>query len=182
MGSTYLLVAARDTKSDRDVVDIYDSANKLVAFHLLLSPGHRAVKSVGITTAAARGADGLLLGGRSSAVVLTSGGSLISFTEKATEEKVSLLVQKNLFSAAVAVAYADPSLDPSSITALYRKYAEHLYRKGDYAASIEQYINTIGALEPKPCHVSVSGGPDYPVPRTISRATASQGSRYSCAL
>jgi len=147
-GSNYTLVATTDTKSDRDAVDIYDSTNKLVAFHLLLSPGHRAVKSAGVATSQARNADGRLRRGRSSSVVLTSGGSLLSFTEKVTEEKVSLLVQKNLFSAAVTIAYSDPSLEPSSITTLYRKYAEHLYRKGDYGASIEQYINTIGMLEP----------------------------------
>lgn len=151
--SAYTLVASTDTKSDRDAVDIYDPTNKLVAFHLLLSPGHRAVRTAGVTTAVARSADGRLRGGRSSALVMTSGGSLISFTEKVTEEKVSLLVQKNLFSAAVAIAYSDPSLEPSSITTLYRKYAEYLYRKGDYTGSIEQYINTIGSLHPS--YVSV---------------------------
>jgi len=147
VGAKYTLVASTDAKSDRDVVDIYDITNRLVSFHLLLSPGHRAAKTAGITTAPARDADGRLRGGRSSAMVLTSGGSLLSFTEKVTEEKVSLLVQKNLFSAAVAVAFS-ASLEPSSVAALYRRYAEYLYRKGDYAASMEQYIKTIGSLEP----------------------------------
>jgi len=50
-------------------------------------------------------------------MVLTSGGSLLSFAEKVTEEKLSLLVQKNLFSAVVTVAFS-ASVDPSSITAL----------------------------------------------------------------
>jgi hypothetical protein len=145
--SNYVLVASKDSKSDRDVIDIYDSTNKLVAFHLLLSPGHRAVKGAGVATSRITPAVGKAKSCRSSAVVLTSGGSLITFTEKTTDEKVFLLVQKNLFSAAVAVAYSDPSLEPSAVTALYRKYAEHLYRKGDYKASIEQYIHTIGSLE-----------------------------------
>lgn len=149
-GSNYTLVASTDSKSDRDAVDIYDSTNKLVAFHLLLSPGHRAVKSAGVSTAQARTADGRLRRGRSSSVVLTSGGFLISFTEKNTEDKVSLLVNKNMYANAIAVAYSDAALESSSpmISTLYRKYAEHLYRKGDYGASIEQYINTIGMLEP----------------------------------
>ncbi|CAB9515961.1 sorting-associated protein 11 homolog [Seminavis robusta] len=147
VGSNYVLVASKDSKSDRDVIDIYDSTNKLVAFHLLLSPGHRAVKGAGVTTSRSSSTVGKTKSCRSSAVVLTSGGSLITFTEKTTDEKVQLLVQKNLFSAAVAVAYADPSLEPSAVTSLYRKYAEHLYRKGDYTASIEQYCHTIGSLE-----------------------------------
>jgi vacuolar protein sorting-associated protein 11 len=147
VGSGYALVASTDEKSGRDAVDIYDVTNKLVAFHLLLSPGHRAVRAAGVTTNATICADGSIKGGRSSALVLTSGGTLTTLTEKLTQEKVTLLVQKNLYSAAVRVAYADPSFAPASITALYRRFAEHLYRKGDFGAAMEQYIHTIGSLE-----------------------------------
>jgi hypothetical protein len=143
----YALVASTDAKSGRDAVDIYDSTNKLVAFHLLLSPGHRAVRTVGITTPPVQCTDGGIKGGRSSALVLTSGGSLVTLTEKLTDEKISLLVQKNLFSAAIVVAYADPSYQPEEISQLYRQYAEHLYHKGDFSAAIDQYIHTIGSLE-----------------------------------
>ena len=147
-GPSFALVASTDLKSRRDAVDIYDSTNKLVAFHLLLSPGHSAVRTAGVTTSPTRSADGTLRNGKSSAIVFTSGGSLVSFTEKKTAEKVHLLVQKNLFSAAIYVAYGDPSYEPADIIALYRKHAEYLYRKGDYSGAIEQYIYTIGALEP----------------------------------
>lgn len=71
----------------------------------------------------------------------------MSLTEKATQEKVSLLVQKNLYGAAISMAYADPSYEPTEITALYRRHAEHLYRKGDFGAAMDQYIFTIGSLE-----------------------------------
>jgi hypothetical protein len=98
-GSSFALVASTDTKSRRDAVDIYDATNKLVAFHLLLSPGHTAVRAAGVTTPPIRTADGSIRAGRSSAVVLTSGGSLVTLTEKGTAEKVNLLVQKNLYSA-----------------------------------------------------------------------------------
>ncbi len=135
-------------KSRRDAVDIYDSTNKLVAFHLLLSPGHTAIRAAGVTTSPTRAADGTLRNGRSSAIVFTSGGSLVSLTEKKTAEKVHLLVQKNLFSAAIFVAYGDPSCEATDIISLYRKHAEYLYRKGDYTGAIEQYIHTIGSLEP----------------------------------
>ena len=147
IGSGYALVASTDSKSGRDAVDIYDADNKLVAFHLLLSPGHSTVRSAGITTLPTFSSDGSLRSGRSSAVVLTSGGSLVTFTEKLTAEKISLLVQKNLYSAAIVVAYADPSYEADDITNLYRQYAEHLYRKGDFAGAMDQYIHTIGSLE-----------------------------------
>lgn len=131
----------------RDAVDIYDATNKLVAFHVLLSPGHKALRAVGITTKPTRASDGNIRGGRSTAVVFTSGGSIVSLTEKETSEKISLLVQKNLYGAAISMAYADPSFQPADITALYRRHAEHLYRKGDYSAAMDQYIYTIGSLE-----------------------------------
>jgi hypothetical protein len=147
LGSGYALIASTDEKSGRDAVDIYDSMNKLVAFHLLLSPGHRAVRAAGVTTSPTTASNGSVRGGRSSSVVLTSGGSLVTLTEKSTAEKISLLVQKNLYSAAIVVAYADPSYEAADITMLYRTYAEHLYRKGDFSGAIEQYMHTIGSLE-----------------------------------
>jgi vacuolar protein sorting-associated protein 11 len=147
VGSGYALVASTDTNSGRDVVDIYDATNKLVAFHLLLSPGHRASNAAGVSTLPARLPDGSIRGGRSSAVVLTTGGALVTFTEKLTDEKISLLVQKHLYSAAIVVAYADPSYEASDIIALYQNYAEHLYRKGDFSGAMDQYIHTIGSLE-----------------------------------
>jgi hypothetical protein len=45
------------------------------------------------------------------------------------------------------MAFADPSFPPADISALYRRHAEHLYRKGDYSAAMDQYIYTIGSLE-----------------------------------
>jgi tetratricopeptide (TPR) repeat protein len=147
-GSSFTLVASTDTKSRRDAVDIYDANNKLVVFHLLLSPGHTAVQAAGVATPPTRNADGSIRGGRSSAIVFTSGGSLVTLTEKGTAEKVNLLVQKNLYSAAIFVAYADPSYETEDIVMLYRRNAEYLYRKGDYSGAIDQYKHTIGSLEP----------------------------------
>lgn len=147
-GASYALVATTDSKSGRDVVDIYDTTNKLVGFHVLLSPGHRALRTLGIASSPTVGGGTLIRGGRSTAVILTSGGSVVTFTEKVTPDKVSLLVQKSLYAAAISMAFSDPSFyRPEDITALYRRYAEHLYRKGDFAAAMDQYIFTIGSLE-----------------------------------
>ncbi len=147
-GASYVLIATTDLKSGRDAVDIYDASNKLVAFHILLSPGHRALGAVGVTTTPKAVMDGNKRGGLSSAVIFTSGGSIVTLTEKVTSDKVSLLVQKNLYAAAISMAFADPTYQPADITALFRKHAEHLYRKGDFSASMDQYIYTIGSLEP----------------------------------
>lgn len=72
---------------------------------------------------------------------------MVTLTEKITSEKVFLLTQKNLYGAAISMAYADPSYQPNEIAALYRRHAEHLYRKGDFNAAMQQYIYTIGSLE-----------------------------------
>lgn len=61
---------------------------------------------------------------------------------------MEFLVQKNLYAAAISLAFADRRYSVADIIGLYRKHAEHLYRKGDFEASMEQYIYTIGALEP----------------------------------
>ena len=147
-GASYVLVAATDSKSGRDVLDVFDTANKLVAFHVLLSPGHRALCAAGVAApppfsggplpVGGAGTAPVSCGGRSSAIVLTSGGSLVTVTEKVTSDKVSLLVQKNLYGAAISMAYADPSYRPEDIAALYRRHAEHLYRKNDFTAAMEQ--------------------------------------------
>jgi len=147
-GASYALVATTDSKSGRDAVDIYDTTNKIVGFHVLLSPGHRALRAVGVASSPAVDGRNLIRGGRSSAIVMTSGGSIVTLTEKVTPDKVALLVQKNLYSAAISIAFSDPAFyRPEDITALYRRYAEHLYRKGDFAAAMDQYILTIGSLE-----------------------------------
>ncbi|KAL9180902.1 hypothetical protein ACHAXT_009707 [Thalassiosira profunda] len=148
-GARYALVAATDAKSNRDAVDVYDTANKLVGCHVLLSPGHRALRAVGLYSPPAVRDRTLVRGGRTSAAVWTSGGSIVTLTEKATPAKVELLTQKHLYGAAISVAYADPqSFGPEDITALYRRHAEHLYRRGEFAAAMDQYILTIGSLEP----------------------------------
>lgn len=147
-GASYALVATTDSKSGRDAVDIYDAANKLVAFHILLSPGHKAIQAAGITTTLRSVSDGSSRGGLSSAIVITTGGSIVTITEKVTADKVALLSQKNLYSAAISMAYADSSYKASDITSLFRRHAEHLYHKGDFTSAMDQYIHTIGSLEP----------------------------------
>ena len=157
------LVASTDLKSGRDAVDIYDATNKLVAFHVLLSPGHMALRASAVTTPLTRAQDGGVQGGRSSVIVITSGGAILTLTEKATPEKISLLVQKNLYGAAISMAYADNSVPPEEITMLYRKHADHLYRKGDFANSMDQYIYTIGSLETSHIILRFLDAPKIPV-------------------
>lgn len=79
-GASYVLVATTDAKAHRDAVDIYDTSNKLVGFHVLLSPGHRALRTVGLMASPVVRNGVLVRGGRASAVVFTSGGSIVTLT------------------------------------------------------------------------------------------------------
>ncbi len=92
-GASYFLIATTYSISGRGAVDIYDSSNKLVVFHLLLSPGHQALRSIGITTTLKAIMDGNTHGGLSSAIVVMSGGSIVTMMEKVTSDKFSLLVE-----------------------------------------------------------------------------------------
>jgi hypothetical protein len=67
----YILLATSDNKSGRDAIDIYDTTNKLCAFHVLLSPNHRAIQVGGVTTPCSDFGDGGGRRGRSSAIVIT---------------------------------------------------------------------------------------------------------------
>jgi hypothetical protein len=175
-GASYALVATTDSKSGRDAVDIYDITNKLVGFHVLLSPGHRALRTVGIASSPTVNGGNLIRGGRSSAVVLTSGGSIVTLVEKTTPDKVDLLLQKNLYAAAISMAYADPQFyRPEDITALYRRYAEHLYRKGDFSSSMDQYILTIGSLESSHVIFRFLDAPKIPLVVKYLEALRAQG-------
>ncbi|KAL7480003.1 hypothetical protein ACHAW6_005715 [Cyclotella cf. meneghiniana] len=176
-GASYVLVATTDAKSNRDAVDIYDTSNKLVGFHVLLSPGHRALRTVGMTTWPVVGRGGnLIRGGRASGVVLTSGGSIVTLTEKFTPDKVALLVQKQLYPAAISMAYSDPAFYRlEDITGLYRRYAEHLYRKGEFAAAMDQYILTIGSLESSHVIFRYLDAPKIPLVVKYLEALRAQG-------
>ena len=118
-----------------------------IAFHTLLSPSHRAL------CASAFNVPKDFSSSTSqqpipTAVLLTSAGTLVSLIERSTSEKVGLLLQKNLFAAAISIAYTDPFFPTKKVANLYRQYAEFLYQKGDFEGAMDQYIHTIGSLEP----------------------------------
>lgn len=39
-------------------------------------------------------------------------------------------------------------LDQSSVADIHRQYGDHLYTKGDYDGAMQQFIKTIGYLQP----------------------------------
>lgn len=58
-----------------------------------------------------------------------------------------MLYRRNLYLLALNLANTQ-GLDQSSIADIHRQYGDHLYTKGDYDGSMQQFIKTIGFLQP----------------------------------
>ena len=48
----------------------------------------------------------------------------------------------------VACGSASQRVGKGAIATIHREFAEHLYKKGDYAGAAEQYVYTVGELPP----------------------------------
>ena len=109
---------------------IYDTRNKLVAYQdSKIGNVARVASEWGST------------------FVFTTGGRVYELVEKDTQSKLESLFKKNLYTVAITLAQNN-QLDPAAIASIITRYAEHLYSKGDYDGSIQQFIRTIGQLEP----------------------------------
>jgi hypothetical protein len=67
--------------------------------------------------------------------------------EKATPAKLDMLYRKSLYLLALNLAKTQ-SLDPSGVADIHRQYGDHLHAKGDYDGAMQQFVQTIGHLQP----------------------------------
>lgn len=58
-----------------------------------------------------------------------------------------MLYRKGLYTLALNLAKTR-SLDAASVADIHRQYGDHLYTKGDYDGAMQQYVKTIGHLQP----------------------------------
>ncbi|RKP18001.1 hypothetical protein ROZALSC1DRAFT_30248, partial [Rozella allomycis CSF55] len=77
--------------------------------------------------------------------ILTRANHLIQFQEKDMSSKLEVLFKKNLYS--LALNYAE-SLNYPSIHEIYKRYGDFCFNKGDNENAMNQYLKTIGFLEP----------------------------------
>ncbi|KAM5132463.1 vacuolar protein sorting-associated protein 11 homolog [Mantella aurantiaca] len=125
-------LAARSGDSqvpDRQILTIYDLGNKLIAYSCILTEVVDVLAEWG------------------SLYVLTHDGLLHAFHEKDTQTKLEMLFKKNLYVMAISLAKSQ-HLDSDGLSEIFRQYGDHLYNKGDHDGAIQQYIRTIGKLEP----------------------------------
>ncbi|KZT00051.1 uncharacterized protein LAESUDRAFT_816725 [Laetiporus sulphureus 93-53] len=109
---------------------VFDPDNRLVAYSGTFAEGVREVLSVW----------GKLY-------VLSNDGNLSCLEEKPTPVKLDMLYRKGLYKNALTLAKTQ-QLDESSVADIHRQFGDHLYSKGDYDGAMQQYIKTIGHVQP----------------------------------
>ncbi|KAJ3524875.1 hypothetical protein NM688_g8487 [Phlebia brevispora] len=79
--------------------------------------------------------------------LLTNDGRLNALEERPTSAKLELLYRKSLYLLALNLAKTQ-HLDDASIADIHRQYGDHLYSKGDYDGAMQQFVQTIGHVQP----------------------------------
>lgn len=79
--------------------------------------------------------------------ILDSDHNVYHLDERDLQTKLSLLFKKNLYDVAIRIAKSE-QYDLDGLVDIFQQYGDHLYSKGAHSSAIEQYIKTIGKLEP----------------------------------
>nr|XP_014429431.1 vacuolar protein sorting-associated protein 11 homolog isoform X2 [Pelodiscus sinensis] len=139
----YLIIVSKDRKtspksefagsdaqnSDKQILNVYDLCNKFIAYSSVFDDVVDVLAEWG------------------SLYVLTRDGKIHVLQEKDTQTKLEMLFKKNLFEMAINLAKSH-HLDSDGLSEIFRQYGDHLYNKGNHDGAIQQYIRTIGKLEP----------------------------------
>lgn len=137
----YLLVVTKDSKAIprgiggdgggkvMDMVTVYDVTNKFIAYSAPVPEVVSVVVEWG------------------SLYILGGDRKLYLLREKDTQTKLETLFKKNLYVMAINLAKSQ-HYDSDGLIDIFTQYGDHLYSKGDHDGAIQQYIKTIGTLEP----------------------------------
>ncbi|KAG2019698.1 vacuolar membrane protein, variant 2 [Coprinopsis cinerea AmutBmut pab1-1] len=117
-------------ETDITKVTVFDLENKLVAYSGTFRQGVREVVSQW-----------------GKVYVLSTDGKLLSLEEKSTASKLEMLYHKSLYVVALNLAKTQ-NLDETSVADIHKQFGDHLYAKGDYDNAMQQYIQTIGVVQP----------------------------------
>ncbi|KAJ5900620.1 uncharacterized protein N7473_004690 [Penicillium subrubescens] len=79
--------------------------------------------------------------------LLTTDGKIIRYREKSLQQRLEILYERNLYILAINLAQKI-GIDPLQQNAIYRKYGDFLYQRGDYDTAMQQYLRAIDNTEP----------------------------------
>eukprot|EP01062_Namystynia_karyoxenos_P035007 TRINITY_DN25649_c0_g1_i1.p1 TRINITY_DN25649_c0_g1~~TRINITY_DN25649_c0_g1_i1.p1 ORF type:complete len:1048 (+),score=476.22 TRINITY_DN25649_c0_g1_i1:93-3236(+) len=141
---SYLWVVAR-MSDGQDQLTIYDLGNKLRALSRTQDTPHCIVRNL-VCAVAEWGSIYILC--QDDAENRYVSQKLIQFEERDTQTKLELLYRKQLYSVAIALAQSAQDFERHAVMEIYKKYGDWYLQKPDYRQAVEQYIKTIGSLEP----------------------------------
>ena len=79
--------------------------------------------------------------------LLTVEGKLFRYHEKALQQKLEILYQRDLY--VLAINFAQKAgVDMTQRNIILRKYGDYLHKKGDYDTAMQQYLKAIDNTEP----------------------------------
>ncbi|EEH34130.2 vacuolar membrane protein [Paracoccidioides lutzii Pb01] len=79
--------------------------------------------------------------------IVTVDGKVSRYREKALEQKLEILYQRNLYILAINLAQK-AGVDKLQQNVIFRKYGDYLYQKADYDTAMQQYLRAIDNTEP----------------------------------
>ncbi|EGG05555.1 uncharacterized protein MELLADRAFT_87824 [Melampsora larici-populina 98AG31] len=79
--------------------------------------------------------------------VLSGTGEVTRLIERSLNEKLEMMFEKELYMLAVNVAKIGGASE-SELAEIYKRYGDSCYLKSDYQLSVQQYIKTIGIVQP----------------------------------
>ncbi|GLU08050.1 hypothetical protein SLE2022_249790 [Rubroshorea leprosula] len=125
----YLLCVISDHRTNKDIFNIYDLKNRLIAHSLVVKEISHMLCEWG------------------NIILIMPDKSALCIAEKDMESKLDMLFKKNLYTVAINLVQSQQA-DAAATAEVLRKYGDHLYSKQDYDEAMAQYIHTIGHLEP----------------------------------
>jgi hypothetical protein len=79
--------------------------------------------------------------------LLTIDGKLYRYHEKTFQQKLEILYQRNEYVLAIMMAQRYKA-DAAHQNAIFRRYGDYLYQRGDYDTAMQQYLSAIDNTEP----------------------------------
>lgn len=106
----YLLCVNADQRNDKNIFNVYDLKNRLIAFSLVVKEVSHMLCEWG------------------NIVLIWTDKSALCIGEKDMESKLDMLFKKNLYTVAINLVQSQQA-DPAATAEVLRKYGDHLYGK-----------------------------------------------------
>eukprot|EP01083_Nonionella_stella_P075667 205784_1 len=121
-------VVSNQVQLNRFALTVYDIRDKFIAFQGRFDDVVEVISEWG-------------------AIFVVTQQKVYQLREKDLSTKMQMLFKKHLYGISLSLA-SSQKCDASYITDIYLRYGDYLYQKGDFNGAIDQYIETIGLIEP----------------------------------